>query len=484
MRGLLKHSVSGWRGRRTVVRWRTSSVAGLILAIIAVPAAGQAQRTAPWPSPEVIPAPQPSSAATGTAGQRQAPVVTGANREAPKGPVQHPNIRTAPRKAPAVDDAKRLPLPELQPWDSSIVVRSTASPLVEQHSVYFVSNREFQPQGVLDFVPKPRISRTLTTGHCRITLPRTWQPGDSVEPKRAPAAVDEPGYLRISLVQGQSQFWSGIEQELSLTATRTKTDRRPLLFLVHGFNTTFEDACRRAVLISRNVGWTGPTVMFSWPSHGGGVNGLLRYGDDDSVARASGRDVAAVLARLVNATQASEVHVIAHSMGSLPLIEGLGALHNKTFVDNAGLAPSEVDGLRQRLASLILAAPDYDLELFGRFIRTEDTTKVSVVVYGASNDGALEYSKQIRPANERLGLFGASGPPIIDGVHMIDVTAVNVVSAAERAIGGGHDYHVRVPVVMRDIKAWLARTPPEARPWLQASEQTAGHWRIVVYRGP
>jgi esterase/lipase superfamily enzyme len=54
--------------------------------------------------------------------------------------------------------------------------------------------------------------------------------------------------------------------------------KREVLVFIHGFNTTFEYATRRAAQVAADLGFNGAPVVFSWPSAGSA--GPLAYQRD------------------------------------------------------------------------------------------------------------------------------------------------------------------------------------------------------------
>src|SRR5712671_6350308 len=118
------------------------------------------------------------------------------------------------------------------------------------------------------------------------------------------------------------------------------------LVFVHGYRTSFEDAlCRNAQIIFDLQYKRGILVLFSWASNGG----LLDYLYDTNSALNARGSFLKVL-RTLRSGGIEKIHVLAHSMGNLVVLEAL-----------AGEART-ADPLN--IAQLIMAAPDVDSDAF------------------------------------------------------------------------------------------------------------------------
>ncbi|CAK0771235.1 hypothetical protein CVIRNUC_003847 [Coccomyxa viridis] len=62
------------------------------------------------------------------------------------------------------------------------------------------------------------------------------------------------------------------------TSWAARTQGQAVLLFVHGYNTSFEDAIKKAAEVKADMPWEGPIVAFSWPSYGD----VIDYtGDED-----------------------------------------------------------------------------------------------------------------------------------------------------------------------------------------------------------
>jgi esterase/lipase superfamily enzyme len=100
------------------------------------------------------------------------------------------------------------------------------------------------------------------------------------------------------------------------------SDRNVLVY-IHGFNTGFDDAARRAAQLGFDLQVRGITVLYSWPSRGN----VAAYLADLSAIEASETQIADFLLAVSALADRGKVHIVAHSMGNRGL---LGALHRAT----------------------------------------------------------------------------------------------------------------------------------------------------------
>ena len=138
----------------------------------------------------------------------------------------------------------------------------------------------------------------------------------------------------------------------TVAAGRTKTAKlypKSALVFVHGFGTTFDFALARAGQISRDIAYDGPVFAFSWPSLGN--TWPISYETDQATATASRDALVRFLKDVADATSAERIHIVAHSMGNLVLIDALSEIQR----GEAGTA-----GIAVKLGEILFASPDVD----------------------------------------------------------------------------------------------------------------------------
>jgi esterase/lipase superfamily enzyme len=201
-----------------------------------------------------------------------------------------------------------------------------------------------------------------------------------------------------------------------------------ILVFIHGYNVRFADAARRAGQLSYDLGFAGPTVLFSWPSRGG----IVDYTVDEQAAEWSIPDMKEVLSSLATVAPGVPVYVIAHSMGNRVLARGFKALLDEDL------------NKRRAFKQIVLAAPDIDADVFRRELGPAILGKgPRVTLYASSNDKALQLSRTAHGGYRRLGESG-------DGiVVMRDLDTVDASNVSTEFLG--HSYFGDSSTVMSDL---------------------------------
>lgn len=271
----------------------------------------------------------------------------------------------------------------------------------------------------------------------------------AVPAKRSPGQFNVPFQLRLTKrlqirlrTKSAEHFW--IDEITPLAETdfldfvRTASHTEALIF-VHGYNTTFSDAVLKMAQIVFDTRSAALPVVFAWSSHGT-IHG---YGyDKESAVDAKAPFLA--LYRSLFGEGVRKVHVIAHSMGNLVV---LNSLELADFGD-LPLARGE----------LVMAAADIPADLYPRLTAAVRHLFRGMTLYASSADQVLRLSKIVGGDVPRAGDIIAGKPIIGPDFQTIDVTAV----------GGemlGHGVYSEKTTILSDIKILLetGRRPPHER---------------------
>ncbi len=230
-----------------------------------------------------------------------------------------------------------------------------------------------------------------------------------------------------------------VEEAKKRFSQRIAATHGKVLVFVHGYNTKFEEAVYRLAQISHDSGAKDLPVLFTWPSRAK----LMAYTYDRESANYSRDGLENLLWFLQRHPQVKEIAILAHSMGNWVTIESL----RQMAIRNKGLAP--------KIKSVMLAAPDVDIDVFQRQIAAIGPNHPPFILFTSQNDKALGMSKRIWGSTERLGSVNPAQEPYRSMLAKDKILAVDLtdVKSNDKL---GHGTFAQSPEVVRAIGAQLA----------------------------
>ncbi len=213
------------------------------------------------------------------------------------------------------------------------------------------------------------------------------------------------------------------------------------LVFVHGYNVKFLHAVFRCAQIAWDIRYSGLPILFSWPSRGN----VLDYGYDQASALGARPAFLSLIADLREAG-IEKVHVLAHSMGNLVVLDAL-AHHNQT-VSSLGIC------------EVLMAAPDLDRSHYKTIAPSVREIVRGMTLYGSSADKAMRLSRKLAGDVPRAGDVPKQGPILIEKIDFIDVTAVG-----NDILGLNHGVFASERSILNDVKLVLSHglRPPTER---------------------
>lgn len=235
-------------------------------------------------------------------------------------------------------------------------------------------------------------THTLRLGFCEVQIPKGHIVGELERPGRIliwNLPENEKKHIVIKSIEekDKSDFLDEFKTRLS------QFPKKNALLFVHGYNTTFEQAARRTAQLSWDLPFNGLTGFYSWPSSGK----IADYLADEAKARTSVPMMEEFIREIILNTEIEQLHIIAHSMGSLLLSLSLNRLRQDTTMTSH----------LQKIYQLILGAPDIDQDEFRTTILPEfKALGQRRTIYASDHDYALKYSSIVRRHRLRLGQVG------------------------------------------------------------------------------
>ena len=238
-----------------------------------------------------------------------------------------------------------------------------------------------------------------------VSIPPTHVPGDIEWPAQPPGhSASEFVATKADYLDSEAGFVRMLNAQLAL---RPRGSRKVLVF-VHGYNTVFAEALFRLAQVDHDAGVSDVPVLFSWASRGR----LTDYIYDNNSATAA-RDELAHTLKLLFASNADEVNIVAHSMGNWVTVEALRQ------IEIAGQMPHN-----GKVGSIFLAAPDIDLDVFKSQLRAFPHPRKPFYVVLSRDDEALRTSSFLAGGKDRLGSTTNAAELEALGATIIDLTDV------------------------------------------------------------
>jgi len=345
---------------------------------------------------------------------------------------------------------------ELQsPKESAAPSRELPKPTLIK--LFFATSRRELAQPVVDDEEHPRYfgsqwrgGEGLAYGVTSVTIPTDRE----LPPGEIEGSTWRWRFIRIDLPDNPrddvwlfrpKMFANSNEFFAALSADIPKRAHRSLLVGVHGYNNSFEFAGRRLAKMVHDMNYHGTPVLYSWPAG----DGVATYGHDEDRIREPQEeeqfaDFLEMLVHTARAAGASQIDLVAHSMG------------NRLLASAAYRFARTHPGIKL-FDNVVMAAPDVAKNDFPTTVwpRLQQMAARSAL-YVSAFDKALFGSQVIHPnIGPRLGHAG-EGPLVVLGLQTIDAS-----QAKDTFIH--HDHHLRLSGIC-DLSALLIKKwAPEQR---------------------
>ncbi len=282
----------------------------------------------------------------------------------------------------------------------------------------------------------------LELGMCEVSIPADHKTGELESPSILRLEFDQDPRKHIVLRDvtpcGEEQFHAQLKRNLVEKGNN-------ILVFVHGYNVDFDNAARRTAQLACDLEFTGVPLFFSWPSQGN----WYEYRQDEKQVELAVPLLKRFLLDVASRSQATSIHLIAHSMGNRALTAALQEMESTALSHSA------------QFNQVVLAAPDIDADVFRQRIAPAIINQAQrVTLYASSNDLALTASRTFNSGDLRAG-DTSRGLMLTPGIETIDVSGVDTSLL-------GHSYYGDSPTVLTDLKELLQSShPADERPFLQ-----------------
>ena len=307
---------------------------------------------------------------------------------------------------------------------------AVSSPGAVDHTLLVATTRERDPRPGTLF----NGDRASAVDYAEITvsIPPTHKDGQIEWAKTPPGDPSADFVVRDEkYLDGDKAFVQALNAEL---ATRPPGKRRVVLF-IHGFNTMFAEGLYRLAQIVHDAKAPGIPVLFTWASRGKATAYIY-----DTNSATAARDELEHTLRLLLASNADEVNVLAHSMGNWVTVEAFRQIKISGNLEHAN-----------KLGYVFLAAPDIDIDVFKSELRRFGAKHKPFYVVLSRDDKALWLSGTIAGGVTRVG----DDPRVAElaqlGATVIDLTDVQATDSAH------HDKFDQLAAVAPELRGVLAQ---------------------------
>jgi esterase/lipase superfamily enzyme len=316
--------------------------------------------------------------------------------------------------------------------------------------VMFATDRRVESRRPLAFDSEPADGNEISYGTVLVSVPRDHRMGE----------LEGPSIWRLEFRPDPERHVVVLSRELSdqarffdeIRRLAQRSDEQDALVFVHGYNVAFDDAARRTAQLTYDLGFKGPSVVFSWPSQAT----LAGYNRDARNVELSADSLRSVLSDLSRKANVKRIHLIAHSMGNRAVIGALSKIGNDVPI-------------RQ----IALIAPDIDAQLFRRLAREFPASIGPITLYASSRDAALMAAATFA-GYPRAGQ-GGQDIVVTSGIDTVDASAVDT-----SLTGLGHAYYADASQMLSDVFSFFQGNPASKRFGLRQAQSKDGPYWIFV----
>jgi esterase/lipase superfamily enzyme len=264
--------------------------------------------------------------------------------------------------------------------------------------IFYVTDRKTAPgvsPGSVIFTDDPSIPEGVSYGSGEI--PIRWSRGDVFRNRDSEVSLSWKSDGDALQGLSSEEFYGRVASEA------IGAEHGSAILFVHGFHNQFGQAVDTAAKLAYDLKFSGPIILYSWPS-GGAVSS---YDHDYENADWSVRHLQEVLQKLSAIVYKQNLNLIAHSMGARVLVKAIDLLRQ----------PYQKYPL---FNNIVLAAADIKDAEFSQGSDALRNSSRRITLYVSTWDGALLASSGLHKA-DRVGMEPVQRP----GMDVVDTRGLD-----------------------------------------------------------
>lgn len=269
--------------------------------------------------------------------------------------------------------------------------------------------------------------KTVSYQRLRLSIPPTHKPGAIEWPDVVPG---NPETNFVSLANAQLD-----DAAFDAAVSAMVPPSGEVLVFVHGYNTDYEEGVFRFAQIVADSNIKTLPILFSWPSRGETKD----YLTDRESTLASRNRLRQFLDRLGRHPRVKRFDIMAHSMGTFLTME--------TLVQAKLAGNPEFSG---KLGTLILAAPDIDVDVFLTQFETIGRRPRPTVIMISRDDRALMLAQRLAGDVVRVGAASITARASVEAIKAYGFTVVDL-TEVESTDSANHAKFAASPLVVQKL---------------------------------
>ena len=230
-----------------------------------------------------------------------------------------------------------------------------------------------------------------------------------------------------------------------LTGQLARSSSKEVLLYIHGFDTAFEEPLQTVAELWHFMGRAALPIGYAWPSSKQGIAG---YAYDRESGEFTVYHLKQLLRLLGSCPEVACINIVTHSRGGDIVADALRELTIQMT------ASGEDPHALLKINTVLMAAPDFDVEVSSQRITTERVWQVAdrSVVYVSSKDRELRKASWVFNSTSRFGELTPAGLEVDELALLKKTSRIQIIDAHSSVTDEDtHEYFKTNPAVSSDV---------------------------------